>query len=244
MDELRTQLLNTVSHELSTPLTPISLQLQMLRTRGDLNDRQRKTLSIVDRNLERLAGLVKEIVDVARLQTGKLPVQREDLDLAEIVRDAGESFGEAAKHAGVGLDVRAVQPLPISGDPQRLEQVLFNLLSNAIKFTPPGGSVTVEAISERGEAIVVTRDTGVGFSAEQRDRLFQPFSQLHQNPALIRGGTGLGLYISKGIIEEHGGSIQCESAGPGQGSAFRFSLPLRAEAPPPPSPDAARLPPA
>jgi signal transduction histidine kinase len=127
----------------------------------------------------------------------------------------------------------------------RIEQVLSNLVTNAIKFTPEGGSIDVEAHGTPGQVIVRVTDTGVGMTKEQLDRLFQAFTQVHDNPEQRLRGTGLGLYISKGIIEEHGGSVSAASRGPGQGSTFTVILPATRKAvaaplPPPPTTRARR----
>lgn len=228
LDRLKTQLLNTASHELNTPLTPLKLQIHLLKAAnyGDLNEKQRKAVNILERNVDRLVLLVQDMLDVARLQSGRLAVHMEPLDLATVVSESTEAFHESAKQTGVELIVRVNAPLRVRADGKRLTQVLFNLLTNALKFTPPGGKVVVEAVANGPTASVAVRDTGVGMTTEQISRLFQPFSQVHDTMQRTRAGTGLGLYISKGIVELHGGRIWCESAGPSMGSTFAFTVPL------------------
>lgn len=230
LDLLKTQLINTASHELRTPLTPIALQLALLQSAdfGPLNERQRKAVQVLDRNTQRLNLLVQDMLDVARLQGGRLVVQRDPMDLAPVLREAHESFQEAARRADVALDLALEGDLTLEADGQRVSQVLYNLLANALKFTPAGGRVAVAARRAGSEVVVEVCDTGVGLAQDQIARLFQPFSQVHDPTQRTRGGTGLGLYISRGIVEQHGGRIWAASDGPGKGAAFAFALPAPA----------------
>lgn len=223
----KTQFLNTAAHELSTPLTPVRLQLHVLKrgSRGEWTDAQRKSVDIVERNVDRLARLVGETLDAARFQSGRLGIVQGPVDLAALVREAGELFAEAAAQDGVAIDVDAAGPLPVVCDAGRINQVLVNLVSNALKFTPRGGSVSLRARRE-GEAVVVSvADTGIGLEAAQIERLFAPFSQVHDPMTNTRVGSGLGLYISRGIVELHGGRIGIASPGPGKGTTVTFTLP-------------------
>lgn len=228
IDQFKTQLLNTASHELNTPITPIRLQLHLLKnTRlGDLSVKHRKAIDVLDRNVERLAILVQDVLDVARLQSGHLKLCREPIDVDTVVREAVEAFEEPARQAEVRLDTDIQGDLWVVGDGHRLTQVLFNLLSNALKFTPAKGDIRVVARKEAGRAVVRVIDTGQGLDELQIRRLFRPFSQVHDTMQTTRAGTGLGLYISKGIIDEHAGMIRCDSDGPGLGATFTFSIPL------------------
>jgi PAS domain S-box-containing protein len=230
LDRFRTRFINVAAHELGTPLTPIKLQLHLLMngSTGPLAPPQRKALGILDRNIGRLADLVQDVLEVARLQGGRLGIDRVPLDLDRVVLEAVDAFQEPARQAGLTLAFRPTPGLEVEADPKRLAQVMFNLLSNAVKFTPRGGQVAVETLVREDAAEVRVRDTGIGFREQDLPRLFQPFSQLEQAHEQGRGGTGLGLYISKGLVELHGGRIWAESPGPGHGAAFAFALPLRA----------------
>jgi signal transduction histidine kinase len=233
-DRSKTQFLNMAAHELNTPLTPILLQLELLRMTGRaLTPEEQHRLEVLERNVSRLSGLVTDILDVARMQGGRLRLEPEALDLAVLTREAAESFQEPAARAGVELRVAADAPLPVRADPKRVMQVLFNLLDNAVKATPEGGVIAVDARVEGSAAHVAVRDTGRGFTAEEAVRLFQPFSQLESQPgAPPRQGSGLGLFICKGIVEQQSGQMGCTSAGTGKGATFWFRLPLApAEAP-------------
>lgn len=227
LDRMKTDLINTASHELRTPLTPIALQLEMLQSAdaGALTDRQRRALQVVDRNAKRLSLLVQDMLDVARLQSGRLVVQKDPIDLTPLLQEAVASYHDAAHQAGVELVLHDPGRLAVEADGQRITQVLYNLLSNGVKFTPSGGRITVRAGAGEGHAWVRIEDTGAGLSEEQMAGLFRPFSQVHDPMQRTAGGTGLGLFISKGIIEQHAGHIGCESLGPGKGSAFWFTLP-------------------
>lgn len=228
MNEFKTRFLNMAAHELNTPLTPLRLQLHLLKAgqMGDLNDRQSKAIVLLDRNVTRLSGLVGEILEVARLQSGKLKLSVQPVPVDEIVDEVIDSFGETARRVGVDVAFAGQQSLVVMADRNRLTQVLFNLVSNALKFTPAGGRITVEATPQHADIEVLVRDTGLGLTPEQIERLFQPFVQVHDPMTVTAAGTGLGLYISKGLVEAQGGTISCSSDGPGRGSTFRFTLPV------------------
>lgn len=224
---VKSQFLNMAAHELRTPLAPIRAGLDLVRegSVAGLNDEQRRSLEVVARNVERLAGLVEDMLVAARLDAGRMPLARGAVSLNEIVAEAVDGFRPVARSAELELQVRGGTDLTVDGDPKQLLRVLQNLLSNAIKFTPPGGRVLVETERRDGEGWVRVRDTGVGIAPADMARLFQPFSQLAEGQAKV-GGTGLGLYISKSLVELHGGRILCESPGSARGSTFSFSLPL------------------
>lgn len=226
INALKTQLLNMASHELNTPIAALRLQVHMLKMGPqDADPRRAKALQILDRNVDRLATLVKDVLDVARIQSGQLKIRKERVDLLAILDEAGELYTQPYLEKGVGLRVVGANA-PVEADAQRITQVLVNLLSNALKFTPEGGEVVLSASVHGGEALVRVTDSGKGLSPEQIERLFQPFSQVHDSATETKGGTGLGLHISRGIIEQHGGRIWCESGGSGQGTTFGFALPL------------------
>ncbi|MHB8584777.1 MAG: sensor histidine kinase [Thermoplasmatota archaeon] len=245
MDRFKTQFINTAAHELNTPLTPIKLQLHLLkRANTTITPAQQKGLDVLDRNVERLSLLVADILDVARLESGRLAMRPTSVDVDTLVRDAMESFEEAARLGEVRLWGEVTPGLRATADAQRVTQVLFNLISNALKFTPPHGEVHVSASRESGEAAawvtISVRDSGLGLTPDQISRLFRPFSQVHDTAQIIRSGTGLGLFISRGIVERHGGTLQVKSDGPGKGTTFTFTLPTHAaQIPAAPPPEAA-----
>lgn len=238
MSQFKTRILNMAAHELNTPLTPLRLQTHLLLSGslGNLEARQRHAVEIVDRNVNRLATLVQEILDVARLQGGRLKVQPAPVELAGAVNEAVDSYAETARRLGIDLAVQVEPGLAVQVDRGRLLQILFNLLSNALKFTPAGGQVLLHAAAESGFARIEVRDSGSGLTQEQISRLFQPFTQVHDTQAITVPGTGLGLYICRGLAEAMGGRIEASSPGPGQGSTFRLHLPLATERPAAPVP--------
>lgn len=227
-EEFRSHLLGAVSHELKTPLTPLKMQVEMLRTRllGPLNERQERSVGVLARNLARLEGMVEQTLDVARIQEGTIRLRRAPVEVGALVREVVETYAEVARSRGVS--VRAVVgpglDAPIEADGARLTQVLLNLVSNAVKFSPENAVVSVEARLVGGEVEVRVVDEGVGIRPADVPRLFRPFSQLAEGEG--KGGTGLGLYISRGIVEAHGGSLGLESEGEGHGATFWFRLPL------------------
>lgn len=228
IDQFKTLFINTAAHELRTPLTPIKVQLHLLRS-GDmasLSERQRHAISVLERNIDRLSHLVEDILEGARIQAGRLRAKKKPIELDRVIGEAVESFRDPARESGVTLEADLQPGLVVPADAKRLIQVLFNLLSNALKFTPSGGTIRVESGSDDESTYIRVKDTGTGLTKEQASRLFRPFSQVHDPMTTVRGGTGLGLYISRSLVDLHGGRIWCESDGPGKGSTFTFTLPL------------------
>ena len=231
MDRLKTQFINNAAHELGTPLTPIKIQAALLNAEklGPLSEPQRKSVRVLSRNVDQLGLLLRDVLDSARVQAGRLNVHLAPVPLGPLVREAVESFQEPAAVQGVALSVKVDADAVVQADATRLTQVFFNVLRNALKFTPTGGKVEVRVARREGQAFVEVRDTGCGIRPEDIGRLFQPFSQVHDKMEMTRSGTGLGLYISHGIVESHGGTISCESEGPGKGATFRVALPAERE---------------
>lgn len=226
MNRFKTRFLNMAAHELNTPITPMRLQLHLLRVGalGTLHDSQQKAVDILDRNLNRLAGLVQEILDVARLDAGGLRMRLEPFSLDAAVKEAWEAYEEPARRLGIRLLAPAASHAMVFADRARTGQVLYNLLSNAVKFTPADGEIRM-VLRRSGKAMeVVVFDTGLGMAPEQLRQLFQPFARVHEES--VAGGTGLGLYVSRGLAEAMGGTLTAASDGPGRGASFRLTLPL------------------
>ena len=217
-EEARLALLRNLAHDLVGPLQPLRLQVAMLRM-----DHPGSGTEIMRRSVEHLVRLVEDIQDVLRLQTGNLRLRPTRFDLAASARAAAETYEVACP----ALRVEDDGPLPVIADEHRMTRVVVNLVRNACKFTPPGGRIIVRCRRARGEARISVEDTGRGLDPEEQARLFRPFSQVHDAREVKERGTGLGLYICKGIVEQHGGRIWVESAGRGRGSAFHVALPLR-----------------
>ncbi len=232
LDKFKTLFINTAAHELHTPLTPLRLHVYALKEghRGVLNPEQASTVDVLDRNVERLSSLVEDVLNVARLQASKMVLQKAEVDITELVHQAVDSFQEPARHNDIRLEAHLEQGLTTMADGKRITQVLYNLLDNAVKFTRKGGQIRVDAMRAHGGALVRVKDDGVGIPTGELDKLFQPFSQAHSPMERTDAGSGLGLYISKGIIDLHGGNISGRSDGTGKGSTFEFVIPLTTKA--------------
>ncbi|HET6397929.1 MAG TPA: PAS domain-containing sensor histidine kinase, partial [Candidatus Thermoplasmatota archaeon] len=218
---VRSRFLNQAAHELATPLTPIRLQLASLRHRLPGEPR----LPLLERNFERLGRLVQDLLDAARLQSGRLRVEMAQVPLAELVAGVRDSFADQAEREGIAITTECDGEPVAFGDRGRIEQVLWNLVHNALKFTPPGGRVQMRAWRGDDGVVVEVRDDGVGLDEQQLGRLFQPFTQVHATTPKPATGSGLGLYIAQAIARQHGGEVEAESSGPGQGATFRLRLP-------------------
>lgn len=218
---------DSVTHDIANPLTPISMHLKrLIRSEGDdLSEEQLEALEVVSRNVDHLDRLVADLREAAHLEAGELSLDRTVLDLNELVADCVGTFEPQADEHDVHLGLATHgASLPVYADPDRIRQVLYNLVKNAIHATAGGGEVQVE-VTRRGEvARVVVEDTGRGFDPAMSEQLFEPFSQLPDDGA--EGGSGLGLFISRGLVERHGGSLEAGSPGPGRGATFTAELPL------------------
>jgi signal transduction histidine kinase/ActR/RegA family two-component response regulator len=224
---LKDQFLATVSHELRTPLNAILGWADMLRS-GILPEARRGQASdAIFHNAQRQARIIDELLDMARIMSGKLRLDRALVDPQDLVSSALETVQPAAEAKGITIAV-AIDPAmgPFHGDGGRLQQVLWNLLSNAVKFTPGGGTVQIR-VGRRGPAgeIVVT-DSGAGIAPDFLPAVFEPFRQADGSSTRLYDGLGLGLAIVKQLVEAHGGSIEVDSAGEGRGSTFTVRLPL------------------
>ncbi|MHB8632784.1 MAG: sensor histidine kinase [Thermoplasmatota archaeon] len=225
LDVMKSDFINSTAHELRTPLTPLRAEMHVLRSRlSELDPKTQRSVYMLDRNLDRLGSLVEQVLEGSLMQAGQLGVKKVPVDLARLLLDAVEAFQSAAVERGVRLesDIRSAS---VEGDAARLSQVVNNLINNALRFTPRGGVIRATVDTEPSGVTVKIQDSGLGIPKEKQARLFRPFSQLHDEPGLRSTGTGLGLYICKGIIDLHGGTIGCHSEGEGRGSTFFFTLP-------------------
>jgi signal transduction histidine kinase len=215
----------SVSHELRTPLTSIGGYVNILRERDDLPPEVVSQLEVVERNTGRLSRLVADLLHTARSDEGPMHVVRHRTDLGEIVRDCVEAARPQAARGGVHLELEGPESLVILADRERMAQVVDNLVSNAVKYSHPGGRVRVSLGIDGNRAELSVSDTGIGIAAADRDRLFTRFFRTRQAEERSIQGVGLGLSITKSIVESHGGRIEVESE-LGRGSAFRVRLPL------------------
>jgi len=222
--------LSNISHELRTPLNSIIGFTDLLLTQElgpALSDQQRDFLETVARNGRQLLELINELLDLQRIAAGRMELKPEAVDLAALLAEAaGSVHAQVQKHRHALVVTPTAENLHVQADRGRVRQVLLNLLSNAIKFTPDGGRITVAAgpVNGGSEVRVAVSDTGIGIAAEDQPKLFQEFSQLDASASRKYEGTGLGLALSRRLIELHGGAIGVESE-VGKGSTFWFTLP-------------------
>jgi signal transduction histidine kinase len=226
----RDEFLSVAAHELKTPLTSMLgyAQMLLLHMRADLHlDEQiiTRALQAIEQQSERLSRLVSRLLDIARIEGGRLGIEPTSTDLVSLVGAVADTIRIGAP--GHRLVVRAPESLVATIDPLRLEQVLINLLDNAVKFSPPGADIDIDlSETSMGMARLAVTDHGPGIKAEDRDRIFDRFYQAHSGQ--YAAGMGLGLYISRQIVEQHGGSISAEAPQDG-GTRFVVVVPLHAD---------------
>jgi signal transduction histidine kinase/DNA-binding response OmpR family regulator len=227
LDRLKSDFVAVVSHEIRTPLTSVKGALELLSDARYFHnsEQQSKLLTIAHANAERLLLLINDILDFSKLESASLPMTIERQRLEPVVQQAAQNLRMLLEERRIKLELWLPEQLPDALlDAHRITQVVTNLLSNAIKFSPPGGQVRIEASAADRVLRVTVRDHGDGIASKDLPKLFKKFQQIDSGSTRKVGGTGLGLVICKGIIEQHGGRIGVESA-PGEGSTFWFTLP-------------------
>ena len=226
--QMKNEFVSTVSHELRTPLTSIKGYIDLIidGEAGEINEIQREFLGIVKENSDRLVDLINDMLDISRIESGRIVLKVQPLDLAERIEGAVNTFRAVLDQQGRTINVNLPVCLPkAAGDPDRVGQVLINFIGNAIKYSPDGGDVDVTAISDGQMVRVEIHDHGIGIAPEDQTRLFQQFYRVDSTLTREIGGTGLGLSICKSIIELLGGQVGVVSAA-GAGSTFYFTLPV------------------
>ncbi len=226
LDRVKSDFLSNVSHELRTPLTAIRGAVDtLLRQRnGDGAD----FLEIIKKNSDRLIRMVLDLLDFSRIEAGKMEIQFSLIQLSFLAEEVAAFVSNMAGEKKIRICLAVPDSLWVNADEDRLKQVLINLLSNAIQYSPPGAQVDVSAEEDGEEARVFVRDRGIGIAVEDQEKIFSKFYRIGRGSAARDGGAGLGLAISKGIVEAHGGRIWVKSR-PGEGSTFGFSLPRPGE---------------
>ncbi|HVL35676.1 MAG TPA: ATP-binding protein, partial [Burkholderiales bacterium] len=229
MSEMKDEFLATLSHELRTPLSAILGWSQVLRRRAMPQDELNHGLDVIERNARAQTQLIEDLLDMSRITSGKIRLDIQPVDPASVIEAAVDTVRLAAAAKGVRLET-ILDPAagPVSGDPGRLQQVIWNLLSNAIKFTPREGKVTVTLARVNSHVEIEVADTGAGIRPEFVPHVFDRFRQADASTTRKHGGLGLGLSIVKHLVELHGGSVRVNSAGEGRGSTFSVELPLAA----------------
>jgi signal transduction histidine kinase len=223
LDKLKSDFVSMVSHELKTPLTAMRTSAQVLEAADIATETKREMLDIILRNIDRQTNLVNDLLDLSRIESGRMKLKFERVSLDSVIADSIESVKHAASEKGIKLNVKLPEGLSlVKGDREKLTQVVINLLNNAIKFTPRSGEITIEAIELNGQVEVKVRDTGIGIPPEDLEKVFDKFYQVDSTLTREAGGTGLGLAICKGIIEAHRERIWAESE-LGKGSTFVFT---------------------
>ena len=223
---MKNDFLSITSHELRTPLTPMKSQLQMLQEgyMGKLNKKQEKSIEVVLRNLTRLENLIGDILDISRIEAGRIKLSFNSMNLNDAVKEAIKMQEAFAKEKNIEIRAKLAEMPNIIGDTERLRQAIGNLLNNAIKFSEKTGKVTIET-KRLGENVQFSiSDYGIGISKADQKKLFKPFSQIDSSMGREHVGTGLGLAIVKRIIEVHGGHVWIESE-KGKGCRVCFKLP-------------------
>jgi len=231
---IKDEFLATLSHELRTPLSSILGWTQVLKLKADVLKpaELKRAVEVIDRNARAQVRLIEDLLDLNRIMTGKVRLDVKQVSLVEIVRSVIESAEPGAKAKDIRLEVRLDPDTPlVPGDSDRLQQVVWNLLSNAIKFTAKGGRVEVVLHRAGANLVLTVSDTGIGIPETFLPRVFDRFSQNDASTTRSFGGLGLGLAISKQLVELHGGTIRASSPGEGRGATFLVDLPLAAAPP-------------
>ena len=228
-DRAKSEFVSTVSHELRTPMTSIKgyTDLLIMGTVGELNPQQQHFLEVIKGNADRLTALINDLLDISRIETGRLRLEIQPMQFQDVVSEVISSLRGKAEEKGLTLKTEVPEDLPVvMADRSRITQVLTNLADNAVRYTPEGGKVVVSASVAEATLLVHVRDTGIGISREEQGRIFERFYRSDDPRVQDTEGTGLGLAIVKSLVEMHGGRVWVQSE-LGKGSTFSFAIPLR-----------------
>jgi CheY-like chemotaxis protein/two-component sensor histidine kinase len=227
-DRRKDEFLALLAHELRNPLAPIRTGLELIKRSGDAPESVTRVRAIMERQVNQMVRLIDDLLDVSRIASGKIVLQRAPTLVSDLVHSSVEAqrAGMDAAKLDLIVDLPAV-PYVIDVDPARFVQVLSNVLHNASKFTPPGGTIRLNvADDERARLRVTVSDTGIGISKEMLPRIFELFTQAEPPTHRAHGGLGIGLALARRLVEMHGGAIAGHSEGPGRGSTFVITMPL------------------
>jgi CheY-like chemotaxis protein/two-component sensor histidine kinase len=226
------EFLATLAHELRNPLAPLRTGLQILKKPQVAEKIQQRTLETMDRQLTHMVRLIDDLLDISRINSGKIRLELARTSLRAALQTALELARPAMDAAGHVLHVELPDPdIALHADETRLAQAFGNLLNNAAKYTPAGGRIALRAWQEGGQACVEVQDTGIGIPPEMLDRVFSLFAQVDGGAGTSGGGLGIGLFLVRGLVQMHGGTVEARSAGSGKGSSFLVRLPCLPPAP-------------
>jgi signal transduction histidine kinase len=226
-DRRKDEFLATLAHELRSPLAPLRNGIQIARLNSPPDAPVRKTIEMMDRQVNMLVHLVEDLMDLSRITTGKIELRLQRVSLREVFAASVEaSRATIDAHGHRLVVVPSAEDLSLEGDFDRLTQVFCNLLSNAAKYTNAGGTIELAVARKGAVAVVSVADTGIGIPAAELPGVFEMFSQVGSHRGHAEGGLGIGLSLVRQLVETHGGSVQVESPGEGRGSTFSVRLPL------------------
>jgi signal transduction histidine kinase len=229
-NRLKDEFLATVSHELRTPLNVILGRTRMILGAGDL-ETALENAEIVERNGAALARLVDDLLDMSRMNVGLIALERQPMHLVPVIESSILAVQPAVEAKRIALTIDAQPDLPpFTGDPTRIQQVVWNLLTNAVKFTPADGQIRIETRLSDGHITLSVSDSGQGIAPDALPRVFDPFWQGEPTASRQHGGLGLGLSIVRRLVDLHGGDVRADSDGPGRGATFTITLPCPAPA--------------
>jgi signal transduction histidine kinase len=224
-DQMKSDFVSFVTHQLRTPLAGIKWLLELASQEPDLSEDARSYIADAREADERLVGLVNDLLDVSRLERGKLTITPKEVDLAALTQSVLDEMQPLIAEKGHRVTLRSMGPSTVWADPQLLRQVVLNMTSNAVKYTPPGGEIAIR-LDRDGDALRwAIRDNGIGIPKTSQARLFEKFYRAENVLTIETEGTGLGLYLVRLILEQFEGRVWCESE-EGRGSTFLFTIPL------------------
>ena len=224
-DKRKDEFLATLAHELRNPLAPVRNGLQILKIAGN-GEQGQKIREMMERQLGHMVRLIDDLMDVSRITRGRVELRRERVELRALVDSALEASRPLLEAAGHALAVRVPKGIFLDADPTRMAQVIANLLNNSAKYTPEGGRITLTAERQGDNVLLRVTDTGVGIPAEMLPQVFDMFTQVGRTLDRSQGGLGIGLTLVRRLVEMHGGTVDVESAGAGQGTTFTLCLPV------------------
>ena len=226
---VKDEFLATLSHEIRTPLNAVLGWTRILKARSLDPATLERAIDVIDRNAGAQLTLVSDLLDMSRIATGKLRLEVTPIDLEPVTLAAVDVIKPAADAKGVRVETSLSRVPPVSGDADRISQVIWNLLSNAVKFTEPGGSVSVSLQAQGGHVCLIVKDTGQGIDARFLPHVFERFTQSDSSASRRHGGLGLGLALVRELVELHGGAVRVASPGINKGTTFTVTLPARVE---------------